>query len=575
MATSSSSSISGVSTGIDTTALINAIVAQKGVGLSKLQARKDLNDKKTTALTAMRASLSALSLSMIVLQDKFNSRTVTSTDSNNTNVSATASGAAAGNYDINVKTVATKGRISSTLNASGFTTNLAVASPSDSVNSNIFTAGSPASFAIQGTDGVIKTITLTEGNNTLNGLRDAINASGAGVSASIVNMGKGAKPYQLVITAKDTGTGTTNGVVSLVDITNMGTTGLPANNLGIGAGTVNSLATPTTLTGGLTSVVSGASATDATFTLNGIELTRSTNVVKDAAEGMTFTLKQGGQTGSTTLTVAVDKAGATAAMQDFITKYNGLVKDYKAASTSTKNADGSINEAPLAGDASTRAMMASLKATLAGQSAGMPASATYKTLANLGVTTLADGNLYLNTSTFQTALGDDLSAAKRLFTFSGDSTNQGVTFKSAGTKTVTGTVNFAITKDGSGVLWGTLTRNGVTSAPIQVSNGVLAGTGDFEGLSLGVTGTGTGTLTLSRGAVQAANDALSSFTNSGTSGITTILNNITIQNKNLGSQIQVAQSRLDREKEVLKKKFAQMEATVGQMRASAGSLSGA
>jgi len=573
MTASSLTSINGVSTGVDTTALIAAIVAQKGTSVARLQARKDLNDKKTTALTAMRTSLTALNLALAVIQDKFNSRTVTSTDTNNTNVTATASGAVADTYDITVKTVATKGRISATLDSRGWTTNLAVASPTDSVNSNIFTPGTPASFAIQGTDGVVKTITLDDSSNTLNGLRDKINASGAGVTASVVNMGKGDKPYQLVLTAKATGTGTTQGVVTIADITNMGSTGLPANNLGIGAGTVDSLATPTTLTGGLTSTASGT-ATDADFTLNGIELTRATNVVKDAADGMTFTLKQGGQTGTTTLTVGLDKAGATAAMADLITKYNQLVKDYKTASTSTKNADGSINQAPLSGDASTSALMASLKATLAGASSGLPGTATYKTLASLGVTTQADGTLYLNTNTFQTAMANDLASAQSLFVFSGASTNQGVTFKSGGPKTATGAVDFAITKDGAGTLWGTLTKGGVTSDPIQVVNGTLTGTGTFEGLNLTVTGTGSGTLTLSRGAGQAASDLLGKFTGLG-GGITTSLNTIFTQNKSLTTQIAQAQTRLDRETEVLKQKFAKMEAAVGSMKAAAGSLAGA
>ena len=501
MTASSLTSINGVSTGVDTTALIAAIVAQKGTSVARLQARKDLNDKKTTALTAMRTSLTALNLALAVIQDKFNSRTVTSTDTNNTNVTATASGAVADTYDITVKTVATKGRISATLDSRGWTTNLAVASPTDSVNSNIFTPGTPASFAIQGTDGVVKTITLDDSSNTLNGLRDKINASGAGVTAS-------------------------------------------------------------------------GTATDADFTLNGIELTRATNVVKDAADGMTFTLKQGGQTGTTTLTVGLDKAGATAAMADLITKYNQLVKDYKTASTSTKNADGSINQAPLSGDASTSALMASLKATLAGASSGLPGTATYKTLASLGVTTQADGTLYLNTNTFQTAMANDLASAQSLFVFSGASTNQGVTFKSGGPKTATGAVDFAITKDGAGTLWGTLTKGGVTSDPIQVVNGTLTGTGTFEGLNLTVTGTGSGTLTLSRGAGQAASDLLGKFTGLG-GGITTSLNTIFTQNKSLTTQIAQAQTRLDRETEVLKQKFAKMEAAVGSMKAAAGSLAGA
>lgn len=573
MATSSLSSISGVTTGIDTTALINAIVAQKSTGMNRLQAKKDLNDKKTTALNAMRTALTTLSLSMATLQDKLNSRTVTSTDSNNTNVTASASGVASGNYDLNVKTVATKGRLSANVDPlTGYTTNLAVANPGDSTSSPIFTSGTSATFLVQGTDGVVKEVTVDAASNTLNGLRDKINATaGLGVTASIVNMGKGPNPYQLVLSAKDTGTGKTSGVVTLATLS-----GSVAPGLGIAAG---SYGTPLpdgtqTIVGGLTSATSGASATDATFTLNGIELTRTTNIVKDAVDGMTFTLKQGGQTGTTTLTVAPDKAGATAAVQDLITKYNQLMKDYQAASTSTKNADGSVNQAPLAADSTTRALMADLKATLFGQTSGLPSGSAYKTLPNIGISTQADGTVYLNVITFQTAMGNDLAAVQRLFTFAGESTSPAVTFRAGGTKTVTGAVDFAVTRDpGTGALSGTLTRNGVTSDPIPVVDGVLTGTGDFAGLSLAVTDTATGTLTLSRGVGQAMKDIISNFTSvSSGGGLKAILDSIQAQNKTLGAQIQTAQTRLNQEKENLKKKFAQMESVVAQMRGSAGSL---
>ena len=574
--TSSLTSLNGVSTGVDTTALINAIVAQKSVGLTRLQAQRTLNDDKTTALNALNTQLSTFGVSMLALQDSFNSRTVTSTDINNAYVTATGKGAATGNFELTVHTVATKGRVSSTLDSNGLATNLAVASPTDSVNSGIFTPGNPASFALQGTDGVVKTITMTEGANTLNGLAAAINASGAGVTAQVINTGKGSKPYQLVLSAKDTGAGTTNGLVSIVDITNQSGTsaGASANSLGILAGTVDSLTTPTAITGGLTSALSGASATNATFSLNGIELSRSSNVVKDAADGMTFTLKQGGQTGTTTLTVTPDKGGATTAMQTFITAYNKLLTDYKTASTSTKNADGSIKQAPLANDPGSRAFMASLQAALKGTSAGMPSSTTYKTLASMGVSSLPDGTLNMNIIAFQTAMGNDLTAALNLFKFAGTSTSQNVAVTSGGAQTVTGAVDFAITKDVGGTLWGTLTQNGVTTAPIQVVNGTLQGTGSYTGLNLTVTGTGSGTLTLARGAGQAAADLLSSFTGV-TGGIKNTLSSITLQDKSLDLQIQTAKSRLASDTANLKKQFARMEATVGAMKAAAGSLTGA
>ena len=569
--TSSALSFNGVSTGIDTTALVNAIVAQKGVGVTRLKAQQDLNNQKTTALTAMRTSLSGLTVSLAALQDKLSGRAVTSTDANNTNATATATAAASGSYDLTVHTVATQGRLSSSLDANGLPTNLAVASPSDAVTSPIFTLGSGATFAVQGTDGKVYSLSLDANSNTLNGLRDQINAvAGASVTASVVNTGKGTTPYQLVITAKDTGTGSTGGKVTLADISNQDYE-TEANALGIPVGSLDALGI--TLTGGLSSTLSGV-ASDATFALNGIELTRGTNVVKDAVEGMTFTLKQGGQQGTTRFSTAADATGATTALQDFITKYNQVVKDYKTASTSTKNSDGSIKQAPLSGDATTRSLMANLKATLAGASAGLPASSTYKALASIGITNLSDGSLYLNTNAFQNAMKSDPASVQALFTFSGTSTNTAVALRAGGSQTVTGSVDYRITKDGSGTLWGTLSQNGQTSDPIQVVDGGLVGTGIYAGLSLTVSGPGSGTLILSRGAAQVAKDFLASF--SGTTG--TIANSlilITTQNKALASQIQQGQARLDQDTKSLKEKFAQMEAIVGQMKASSTTLSSA
>lgn len=49
------------------------------------------------------------------------------------------------------------------------------------------------------------TITLDSTNNTLEGIRTAINASGAGVTASIANDGSDT-PYRLVLTSDSTGT---------------------------------------------------------------------------------------------------------------------------------------------------------------------------------------------------------------------------------------------------------------------------------------------------------------------------------------------------------------------------------
>jgi flagellar capping protein FliD len=278
------------------------------------------------------------------------------------------------------------------------------------------------------------------------------------------------------------------------------------------------------------------------------------------------------------LTVAQDVAGTTTALQDYITKYNQLMKDYKTASTSSRNADGSIAPAPLSNDVATRALMSNLKGTLAGATAGLPGSSTYKTWANLGVTNLSDGSLYLNSYTFQQAMNADPSSVANLIAFSGSSTSPAVSVKGGGPTTATGNVAFAITKDlgtgvVSGTLWDPLTENSLTNPSIPVSNGVLVGTGAYAGLNLSVTGTGSGTLTLSRGAGQAASDLISTFTGT-TGGMAALLKSISTQNTGLAAQIVRGQALLDQEKVTLQNQFAVMEAAVGQMKAVQGTLLG-
>ena len=660
MATNSSAvSFQGLSSGIQTDALVSAILAQEGQGLTRLQTRQTANTARSAALSSMKTSMNSLLTSLAVLKDKFNLQTVTSTDTNNTNVTATATSAEAGNYDLNVAQTATKARIASTLNnytgvssntdvltftsstaktttgtvafsidsasvpggavSGSFTiggtsytlsgtngvltggvgtpleglsvtvaaagggsgtlrlaaepSNLAVADPAQA----IFTGQSQASFALRGTDGSITTLALS--NNSLNGLRDAINASGAPITASIINTGTGTNRYQLVLSAKETGTGTgdnnTSGVITIAAIANEDGLAATVNpSLGITTGVLTGAGTfqaPAGLSGGLTSDMSGASARDAVFTLNGVQLTRQSNTVSDAADGITFTLKQGGQAGTTTLTVAQDKGAALAGMQDLISKYNALANGYKDASSSTKNADGSIKQNALAGDDTSRTIMRQIKSTLAGASADLSGSSSFQFLANLGVRTLSDGTLTLDSVAFQSAIVKDPAAVKRLFTFAGDSTNSAVTFKSASSKTATGKVSFVITEDSPGVYSGTF--NGV--AAVAGPGGTLVGTGAYEGLTVTATAAGKGELALSRGAGQAVSDLISTYTAGGTGGLATALKAIDTQNRNLSTQIESVQSLLDRRKKTLQTQFAHMEVLVAQMRAAASGLTGA
>jgi flagellar hook-associated protein 2 len=555
---SSPLSFQGLSTGLQTDSIVNAILQQEGQPVQRMLAQQAKNTQRIGAFQAMQSNLTALSSSLSTLSGtSFATQTVTSSDATNTYVTATATGATVGNYSLNVSQIATAGRISPTLSG-GAPTNLSVADP---LATTIFT-GSSASFAVQGTDGVIKTLTLGSGSNNLYGLRDAINASGASVQASVINTGSGTNPYQLVVTASGTGTGTTNGAVTLADITS----GAPVNTLGITAGTVDNVTTPTTLSGGLQSATADI-AKNAVFSVNGIQLTRQTNVVSDAVSGVTFTLKQGGQTGTTNLAVATDTSTITSAMQDVVSKYNSLVTAFSSASASG---------GALYGDSVARSLVSQVRTALTGVPSGLPLTSTYTSAGGVGVKVNQDGTLSLDTTAFQAALAKDPAAVKNVFAFSGTSSSAAVQFYGAGANTTTGNVGFNITSYvPNGAVSGTFTVNG-TNYTLNGNSGTLVGAAGtpLEGLILTASGTGSGNITLSRGVGQAVQDLVTSMTASVSGQLPQIIQSVNDQNSSLAQQISSGQARLAQRKLALQAQFAQMEAVVGQLQSAGSSLTG-
>ena len=132
----------------------------------------------------------------------------------------------------------------------------------------------------------------TQSHNNLNGLRDAINALGAGVTATVLSTGSGATPYHLSISANATGAN----AIQLVD------QGTSANLI--------------------TSLNPG---TDADFYVSGLHVVSHSNVITSAIPGLSFTiagLTSAGQT--VTVGAASDSSGLSNALQDFVTKYNAV-----------------------------------------------------------------------------------------------------------------------------------------------------------------------------------------------------------------------------------------------------------
>lgn len=560
-------SFQGVTSGLQTDQLVNAIITQASAPMTAMQNQVAAGKTRSTALTALQSQMDTLSNSLATLSKSgFDARTVTSSDPDNAYVTATATGSVLGSFDLQVGQTALAARLSPTLDGGGNATNLAAASGTASIF-----AGAEATFAVQGTDGVTKQFTLDAGSNTIYGLAAAINALGSpkpgvpgdkglGVTATVINTGSGANPYQLVLTASKTGIGAAGANLTLADVT----AGGAVNSLGIAAGSVTTAGDgSTSVTGGIQSQLA---ARNAQFTLNGIQLTRTSNTVTDAVNGVTFQLKQGGQTGTTVLTVGQDTEAATTNLQSVIGAYNALMGTYKA---------DTAKGGPLDGDTTARNLMDTVRRALVSSPAGVASNAVFNSAASLGLTTNQDGTLSLNTTVFQNALKRDPIAAKSVFATVGTSTNPSVSLGAAGPNTSAGVFEFDITSfTAGGALAGTVKAPDGTSYSLTGTNGILAGADGtpLEGLYLNVSGTGAGSLTVSKGVGTLTQDAISSLTAAQTGTIAKIQKSITESAKRLDFQIAIQQIKLDTMKTTLQSKYAAMEATITQLQAIGQSL---
>ena len=552
-------SFQGLSTSLPTDGLISSVLAQEGQPMVRMQTKQALNNTKTAALSTIKVDLTSLGTSMSsLMQGGFQTRTVTSNDPSNANVTATASGANPGAYDISVSNVATRARLLvPPVSTQAVPPGTVVAPPGVDPKAKV----GEGDYTLTDMDGVEATVTIGSGNNTLAGLRDAINgykdASGTGlnVSATIVQTGTSGTS-QLVLSANNTGTGKNGAATFSLAGPGGNALGLPANGNG------------------------SSTAVDANFTLNGVALQRASNTVSDAVDGVTFNLQAGNPNKTTTLTVGLDKTAITAAMQKVVTQYNTLYNDYKSKTGSTTNADGTITKGVFNDDSAIRGMIAQAHTALMGDIAGLPAGAPFNAPSGVGLKTNRDGTLALDSTAFQAALDKDANGVANVFNNTGTSSSPLLTFMGATTATASTPITFSIGEaNGEGVSTGTFST--ISAAGVPVSNTITSSNGHFygangspfEGLNVKAAAGAEGTLTISKGTAQKLTDAVQNLTSSNVGSIGSILQNISTQNNNLTNQVHSQQERLARRKVNLQNTYSKLETTVGSLQAAGQSVS--
>jgi flagellar hook-associated protein 2 len=182
-------SIDGLNSGLNTTQIIDAIMTAERQPAALLEQKQADTTNIITSYKALQAKFLALNTELVGLSKESTFDAATTSVSDETYATAEALGTiAAGSYDVQVLSLARNHQIASQ----------GVADSSQA----LFGTGT---ISIQVGNGSVNTLTIDSSNNSLVGIRKAINDANIGVRASIINDGSDSNAYSLVLSANDPG----------------------------------------------------------------------------------------------------------------------------------------------------------------------------------------------------------------------------------------------------------------------------------------------------------------------------------------------------------------------------------
>jgi flagellar hook-associated protein 2 len=363
----------GLITGLDTNSLIAGLVKAEQGPTNILQGQKTVLQAQQGVYTTLVSSLADLksAAQSLSLSSDFNTKTAASSDETVLTASADST-ALSGNNLVFVDTLAK----AQTIKSATFT------GVSDPVGTGTLTihVGDTA------TD-----ISVDASNNTLSGLKSAINSASGDVTASVINVGTGDAPdYRLVVQSNETG------LANAVTITG-------------------------TLAGGTDPFPAGGEivqpAADAILSINGLTVTRSSNTISDVIPGVTFVLlKEGDHDGtassadaSANVAVSLDASAIQSSLKKFVDSYNAI---NKIANDQFRLNPDTKRQGVLGGDATLRGVISRLRSelTAAGGTGVGP-----KYISDIGLSFQNDGSLTLDDTKLAQVQKTDPTGVANLF----------------------------------------------------------------------------------------------------------------------------------------------------------------
>jgi flagellar hook-associated protein 2 len=150
------------------------------------------------------------------------------------------------------------------------------------------------------------------------------------------------------------------------------------------------------------------SARDATFTVNGLSVTRSQNsAITDVISGVTLNLASDAQDKSATLTISSDNSAAKNAITSFVTNFNSLQSYLTTKMAVTKQSDGTYLRGALSGDVAIRNLHNKISSLFNSYDS---TATVYKSLNDIGITLDGSMNATIsNSTTLDTALKTNFS----------------------------------------------------------------------------------------------------------------------------------------------------------------------
>src|SRR5882672_185572 len=386
------SATSSGSTGsqIDVPTIVSQLMTIEKRPLTALQTKEAGAQADITSYARVQGAVGALQSAAVALTDAkaFNPIAATVTGDGLTAAVTDAATVSASRFAVEVQTLASaqalaSGALAASTTVVGTGTITLQRGAYNSVG-NIFTATATLPPV---------TITIDSSNNTLAGIRDAINKSNAGVTAAIVTDANGAR---LTVLANDTGASNS------LQITTADGDGNNTDSSGLSQLAFD----PTATAGNGKNMTQTQTAANATVVINGLTLSYESNLYSGAIAGVTLNLQKAALGVTNTVALTQDTSGVRSQINTFAAAYNTLLStmsDLTKYNASTKQAG------PLNGDTTARAIQNQISNSL--RAVRNSDFGDYKTLSDIGVQFQKDGTLKVNDTALNNALGNPTKLA--------------------------------------------------------------------------------------------------------------------------------------------------------------------